>query len=193
MILLAIENIDNFETFDEPISDERLKKADNFKSPDDKKRCLLAEVLLRKALKNFKIDIGKKPLTFKYNEYNKPYLKDFENAFFNISHSGKYVVCAVSNSEVGLDIEEIKKPNFKIAERYFSINEYKDIKTASDFYKYWVLKESYIKYIGSGLHVPLNSFDVNDKGLDVNFIEIDSILGYKCAICSKDKKSYCII
>lgn len=80
------------------------------------------------------------------NEYGKPY---FDNGpFFNISHSGKYVLMAVSTSEVGVDIEEMKNKDMSALVRIFNEAEAKMIKEHSDFYYLWCAKESLIKCMG---------------------------------------------
>ena len=81
------------------------------------------------------------------NEYGKPY---FDNGpFFNISHSGKYVLMVVSTSEIGVDIEEIKNKDMSALVRIFNEAEAKVIKEHQDFYYLWCAKESLIKCMGS--------------------------------------------
>ncbi len=53
------------------------------------------------------------------NEHGKPYLKTDVPLFFNISHSGELVVCAFSDTEVGVDVEKIGKERLAVAERFF--------------------------------------------------------------------------
>ena len=83
------------------------------------------------------------------NEYGKPY---FDNGpFFNISHSGKYVLMAVSTSEIGVDIEEMKSKDMSSLVRIFNEAEAKMIKEHSDFYYLWCAKESLIKCFGGSV------------------------------------------
>ena len=46
-------------------------------------------------------------IQFGYNNYQKPYLKDYPDIHFNGSHSGEYLVCALSDVPVGIDIQKI--------------------------------------------------------------------------------------
>lgn len=72
---------------------------------------------------------------------------------FNLSHSGKYVLCSagVSGERVGCDIECMRKYHQRLAEKYFCSSEYERIRNADEaertemFYRYWVLKESFLK------------------------------------------------
>lgn len=95
-----------------------------------------------------------------------------EEAVFNLSHSGKYVLCSLEDSgdqniKVGCDIEEIKKLHEKLIRRYFFESEEKYIlgqKTKEEktiaFYRYWVLKESFMKATRYGMKLGLNTFEI---------------------------------
>ena len=48
------------------------------------------------------------PLEIGLGEYGKPYLAAHPGIEFNISHSGLYVVVAVSDVPVGIDVEEVQ-------------------------------------------------------------------------------------
>ena len=80
------------------------------------------------------------------NENGKPYFAN--GPYFNISHSGKYVLMAVSTAEIGVDIEEIKIKDMSSLVRIFNEAEAKMIKEHSDFYYLWCAKESLIKCMG---------------------------------------------
>lgn len=139
---------------------DKIRKYHFFK---DKIRCLLGELILSYALRN-EYNISDK-LEFKYNKYGKPYLQNINDIYFNISHSGEWVICAISDCELGVDIERIQKhvPNwtyiFSEVEQQM-IEEWKKLGKAELFYKFWTLKESYIKAIGQGLNMPMNTFSI---------------------------------
>ena len=80
------------------------------------------------------------------NENGKPYF--LNGPYFNISHSGKYVLMVVSTTEIGVDIEEIKNKDMSSLVRIFNEAEAKMIKEHSDFYYLWCAKESLIKCMG---------------------------------------------
>ena len=80
------------------------------------------------------------------NENGKPFFTN--GPYFNISHSGRYVLMAVSTSEIGVDIEEIKNKDMSSLVRIFNEAEAKMIKEHSDFYYLWCAKESLIKCMG---------------------------------------------
>jgi len=148
------------------ISAGRRAKADQYFFLDDAKRCVLAELLLQyclyhrgNSLKNIKIG---------YNTYGKPSLESGEDFSFNISHSGKWVVIAYgkSQAEIGIDIEKIctEQEGLPISsftrEEQDYINEAVGEQRLKRFTKIWTLKESYVKYVGTGLSTDLDSFSI---------------------------------
>lgn len=119
---------------------------------------ITSEDLLAKVCKEYNID--KKII---YNEYGKPYIKD-NPIYFNISHSGDYTVLAISDQEIGIDIEKITMRE-KVIKKVCNEEEKKLIKTQEDFTLMWVKKESYVKYLGIGLAYDL----INVDTLKLNF------------------------
>ena len=186
-ILLLYGNIKDLNDLNQDISFFRKNKSNQYRFIEDKKRCILAEVLLKEGLKEF--NIYDEEIEYTFNKYEKPYLKNHKDIFFNYSHSGDFVVCAISNIEIGVDIEKIKNCDMKIAEKCFHKNEYELLNNSNnkdiDFYKIWTYKESYIKAIGKGIYIDLNSFDITNIK-DYCFKEINIANNYKCVICSKD-------
>lgn len=156
-------NTDVFQQFELMISTERREKIKKYYFDEDKKRSILAEVLLRHSLKK-DFGISSEQIQFINNNYGKPKLKNFEHIHFNLAHSGDWVVCVVSDAPIGIDVEQIKTIDIGIAKAFFTSDEYKDILSQPKenqikyFHKLWTLKESYVKAEGKGLYIPLNSF-----------------------------------
>ena len=92
-----------------------------------------------------------------YNDYGKPYLKNNE-MYFNISHSFDYTVLVISSKEVGIDIEKITMRK-NVIDKICTLEEKKQINSASDFTIMWVKKESYVKYLGMGVAYGLKNVD----------------------------------
>lgn len=147
------------------ISTEKRKKVFQFMKREDTYRALLADILVRAVIFS-NLGLRNEEIEFSYNSFGKPFLKNCSNFHFNASHSGKWVVCITHNSTVGIDIEEIRPTELDIARHYFSAREYQDLLEHHPddqlhyFYDLWTLKESYLKAIGKGLSIPLNSFTV---------------------------------
>ncbi|MGX8693855.1 MAG: 4'-phosphopantetheinyl transferase family protein [Methanobrevibacter sp.] len=194
MIKLAYCNVENLNLKKgyELVSKNRKDKIDFYRFEKDKKLSCGAYLLLKKLLSEKNIS---NPV-FKSEKYGKTYISNHENVYFNLSHSGKMVLCAISDMEVGVDIEYIDDEiDLNIAKQYFYNREYESIMNAEnrpdEFFKYWVLKESYMKYTGLGFHLKLDSFEIvveddiklkNDNGnLKFNLFNIKN---YKIGIAS---------
>jgi len=166
---------DNFDGLLSSVSEEKKERISRFHRFEDAQRSLLGDVLARYAICK-RLGVKNKDLVFGVNEYGKPILIAPSRIHFNISHSGNWVACAIDESQVGIDVEEIKPISFKIAERFFSRDEYLALLSQPEktqlkyFYMIWTLKESYIKAEGKGLSIPLNSFTVRIETNNINVI-----------------------
>lgn len=92
----------------------------------------------------------------------KPYFKDIPIQF-SISHSGNMWVCLMARKPVGVDIQEMREIQYlDIAKRFYTQEEIKYVELMGQygFFQIWTMKESYIKYLGTGLSEGLNTFSV---------------------------------
>lgn len=87
-----------------------------------------------------------------YHEGGKPYKQGSE---FSLSHSGSYVIFALSDKPIGIDIEEMK-PRAKNISR-IAFREDETIDGDLDFYRRWCIKESIAKCLGNGLSIGLKN------------------------------------
>lgn len=194
-------NEDAFRHWVEKVSTEKRTKVKKFKFFDDKKRSVYGELILRYALIH-DLGIKNKEIIIDVDINGKPYLKESEHIFFNISHSGEYVVCAIDFHPIGVDVEFIGNADVAVAKRAFTLNEYKQIFSGNGnantlFYQFWTLKESYVKYKGEGLRIPFDSFCffMNDgvirmeskKKENVYFLSIIFDERYCVSVCTEDK------
>ena len=156
------------------IPSERCERAERFRQDADIWRCLAAGLLLVHALAETGFTLEQiRDCQFRTGEHGKPYLQ-FPNdypeepaVFFNLSHSGSYVICSVASVENGCDVEQISRKTSGIAEHFFPRVELDWILEGADeqerairFARVWTIKESYLKAIGKGLSEPLDGFYV---------------------------------
>ena len=154
------------------ICSERREKLARLKHEGAKRLSLAAELALIKAVRNV-YPSAPLPIRCKRGKHGKPYLSDYPELYINLSHSGNYAVCAGSDYEVGIDIQQMRRANFRIAERFFTKQECEYISgSESRFFELWSKKESYVKATGSGITVPLNSFSVLENGDGFEFTEL---------------------
>lgn len=179
---------------------DRRQSIHKYRFEDDKKKSLIAGLLVKSMISE-RFLISKEKISFSKNCFGKPYITDLPEAYFNVSHSGNYVCCSVSDTEVGIDIEKIdKKINIDIFRNFFSQEEWLQLEKAQNkrqvFYSLWTLKESYIKKIGYGLSKDLDSFtiflgdkiklvDYQKEDVDVEFVLRSVNKKYKFSICSE--------
>lgn len=96
---------------------------------------------------------------------SKPYLinKPF---YFNLSHSNDYIGIAISDSEVGFDIEYIKdiKNKERLIKKIYSKNDLSNYSNnLIDILKVFTIKESYLKYLGIGITINLNEIIIENN------------------------------
>jgi 4'-phosphopantetheinyl transferase len=181
------------------LPEDSAKKASKFNHAIDAQRQIVGELLVRATIcKTFNLD--SRAICFSYSEKKKPFLKDRDGIHFNISHSGDWIVCAIAESEVGIDVEKIRKINLNIARRFFSTKEVGHLfklpeKAQLDyFFDLWTLKESYLKALGTGLTRPLNSFTVSQENGNFRLYEEGKAINvflHKFAIDNHHKLSAC--
>lgn len=109
-------------------------------------------------------------------EYGKPALPAHFNLAFNLSHTSRGIVIALTRQgEIGVDIEDTVvrlRRGMDIAKRFFTAAEFSFLRQLAPaqagemLQLLWTLKESYIKATGRGLSVPLNSFEFHFSGED---------------------------
>ena len=145
---------------------EKQNKIRRYIRIDDQYRSLIAQLLMRICINEYSGCTLSK-MEFISDSHGKPFLSGFNDIYFNISHSGEWIVCAVDVRPIGIDVEYIHDISLHIAQRFFSLSESKQLFLQSPgsqldyFYKLWTLKESYIKAIGVGLSKPLSSFSIH--------------------------------
>lgn len=163
--ITELNNTSCYEVLRDAVSEERRIKADKYYHADDSKRCICAELLLKYSL--FKATGLYGEIDTDCNRFGKPFLKNIDGFSYNLSHSGKWVVFAYASTEIGLDIEQIQPDKAGIAEKLFTESEKEYINSSMGedrkkrFTQIWTLKESYIKYLGTGLSTNLDSFSVS--------------------------------
>ena len=140
-------------------------KINSFRNRKDAERSLMGNIMLVRLLAYAGLTAYSLNQV-RYTEYNKPYFDDFIS--YNISHSGDYVVCALSKiHEVGIDIEEIKGIAMDDFNGLFAGIEWNEVLKSENklhaFYTLWTKKEAFLKAIGCGLNQPLNEVVIENN------------------------------
>lgn len=134
------------------------------------------------------------PLSYQYKENGKPYFKKYPY-YFSLSHSGDHVVCALSEREVGADLQIHRAAGLeRLAVRYFSAAEVDAFRQTEDreafFFRLWARKEAYGKLTGKGIADALGR-DLWSGGTETDEMlcweEYDKLPGYSMAVCQYAK------
>ena len=120
---MSTENVKDPRTFalwKEFLPKEHWEKTVRPLKEEDRKTELAAWFLLYQALREWGISEEKINAdgAYYYGEHGKPMRRN-EEICFNLSHSGKYVLCAVSEMEIGCDIESIQGSKVEACEKIF--------------------------------------------------------------------------
>ena len=167
-----------FDKWLKKMNNNRQEKILRCKSEFDKRRSLLAGILLNYGLEN--------------NRFAK-------QVFYSISHSGNYVICVLSDRRVGIDIENKFRSVFseskeeqldKIAGKCLTMGEEIHFQSCESFEKaemlmnYWTKKESYSKALGKGLAMDFAKIDT--EAMDALFWSGWLEEGYFCSLYVED-------
>lgn len=152
------------------LSEERRRKIDGYRFRRDKNLSLGAGILLDRGLSEY--GLRENQTVTAYGKYGKPYLSDYPEIHFNLSHSRQMVLAVFAKTEVGCDIEWMGEGEEELARKFFCPGEYayikrqpEGVKRSQAFYRIWTLKESFLKAAGLGLGLSLNAFEIR-IGLD---------------------------
>ena len=154
------------------LSPDEQARASRFHFEKHRQYFVAARGVLRNVLARYlQQDPGR--LRFCYNASGKPALTsegEAKTIRFNLSHSGGLALYAIAHHrEVGIDLENIR-PGIAwadLAKRFFSTGEVLSLGSLPPqlqieaFFNCWTRKEAYIKALGQGLQVPLDSFEVS--------------------------------
>ena len=171
----------------------RIAKAASEKA---RRECLGSALMLNAVLGEH----GFNPNDVKVNAYGKP---EIEGLHFNLSHSGNFVVCAVSDHPVGCDIERLREAPRKVSNRFFSEHEKQWLESLGGvefdhaFFRLWTMKESYVKMVGVGMRLPFHAFEIRmDESVSVYregekqqcFLQEYEVPGYRLTVCARESE-----
>lgn len=168
-------NVQNCNSVPENIlSNEELLKASRFLHIKDRVGFICRRTALRILLSRY-TDIPPSAIEFIAGKNKKPELSSESNKIrFNVSHSGELILIAISDTEIGVDIERIETC-FKysdILKHSFSEQEISQIELAADsrelFFRLWTRKEALTKASSKGLDDELKDIPCLDGCHTIN-------------------------
>jgi 4'-phosphopantetheinyl transferase len=171
------------------LSPDEVERADRFRFEKHRRAFVLGRAVLRALLATY-LHIAPEEASFTYGPKGKPALVgtralrgSAESLRFNVSNSGDLAAYAFTlDCEIGVDIEHDRRlvEIEGIARRFFASDEVTQLMGLSEaarhegFFNCWTRKEAYIKAVGDGLSVPLDSFQVTlQPGVPARMVELD--------------------
>jgi 4'-phosphopantetheinyl transferase len=146
------------------------ERARRFRFAEDRLRYAFAHGVLRDVLSRY-LNCPPGDIGFAANAYGKPFVMPASGSRppeFNLSHAGELILIGVSGGRcIGIDVEKIRpmadlesvvESQFAPQERGF-IGAVLSSRREQAFFRCWTRKEAYVKALGKGLSIPLNSFD----------------------------------
>lgn len=133
----------------ERMDEGRRRRCDRYRREADRRRCILADALARRALAQAAGTRGE-ALTFQQTETGKPYAVGLD-CHFSLSHSGSMALCAVAGFPVGADIQRHRSVSPSMIRRLARAG----CAGASeeDFFDWWTRQEAAGKLAGTGLRL----------------------------------------
>lgn len=179
------------------IQSEEKVRISRYVFQNDAKSSLIGRLMLRKYV-HLSTNMPYDEIRFGRDKKGKPFLLGAGDIAlgFNISHQGDYVVLAGNTQKnIGIDVMKIEQPAnknipefFRLMNRQFSKHEWSmiysfptEVEQVACFYRFWCLKESYVKNIGIGVNIPLHeiSFGLKTRKLTVGEVNMDTTLYVK--------------
>lgn len=153
-----------FDEILEQAKEQRRSKVLRCNNKQEKRRVLLAGWLLRKAIESVGLDYEKVEIS--RTEKGKPYLASHPEYYISLSHSGRYAVCVIADTPVGVDVEGQERSLFLsdktewldvVARKCLTVEENEHFCTVNEagrrdyFLRMWTRKEAVSKAEGMGL------------------------------------------
>lgn len=144
------------------VSPQRLERSKLFSDEKHKEEFLFSEVTTSKVLKQF---FGIEYPLLSGNAGEKPTIIGHPEMSFSRSYAENCLVIFIEISKkCGVDCEKIKTFDSGVLSHFFTENEKNFVNQSSDKNAaanvLWTRKESYIKYLGTGLEFPISNIDV---------------------------------
>jgi 4'-phosphopantetheinyl transferase len=144
-------------------------RADRFRFEEDRTTYIAAHWLLRTALSSV-ANVPPAQWRFLIEPRGKPRIDPAHGRpelQFNLSHTRGFVACAIcAGRDIGIDVEELRprRADLDVAKRFFGPSEVAALRgtpedqRAEAFFRFWTLKEAFIKATGEGISRALDSF-----------------------------------
>ena len=148
------------------MSAERRRRISDFPAEDDRKRSAAGELLLRRALSE-RLGGSPESAPLAWEDSGKP-AAEVEGVYLSVSHSGPWVLAALDDKPLGVDVEVIRTADQKFMARACSEAEMAYINFGREgcyhrFWECWTAKEALFKVTGKGPLLSLSRLALPQK------------------------------
>ena len=173
------------ESAKQALSDHERNRLEFFEFEKVQRNYTVSQGVLRKLIAGY-LSIAVEEVELGRRSKGKPYCKNDESLFFNISNSGGLCVFAFSrDNEVGIDLEKIRPLTDleEMIEKNFTAGEQKYIRKHKDeelrrFFFYWTIKESYLKAIGEGMRIEPQNLEFSIQNKKIRLLGVNGYMDY---------------
>ncbi|MFA5983115.1 MAG: 4'-phosphopantetheinyl transferase superfamily protein [Methylococcaceae bacterium] len=191
--MLPIEQVDVWhgalDAFDGPgywgdLTEAEQHQAGQIKHPQIQQRFVQVRSHLRQVLASY-LNLPPTQIAIAKAEYGKPYLADFPELAFNLSHTANDLVIAVGlHCQLGIDIEHyLPRANLAaLVKKFFADEEaaywqaLPETEQTQAFYQFWTRKEALVKASGRGIAAGLKQCVLNPS-CKTEFLSVPIALG----------------
>lgn len=193
-VRVILANIERMKCEPEEVLGEILpyyaEKYTRYKREEDARQELVCGILLRKYLGVWKTgQVG-------YGKDGKPFLLERQWKY-NLSHSGVWVALGISDAEIGVDIERIRRYHSATARKLFTEEEQVMLEQVESeearnalFTRLWTEWEAVLKLEGSGFAGGWRENGVDKARYEIWTKEMD---GYFLSVATRDAAEICLV
>ena len=127
-----------------------------------------------------KYNIKANTLEIKKQTHGKPYFESLPQFYFNLSHTEGIQALAVSDSDVGIDVEKLRTPNLRVVKRFCEDEREYIADSPTRFLEVWTKKEAYLKMQGTGIAGGLASFSIFKTEIPIKTVFFEN---YVLSLC----------
>ncbi len=153
------------------LSDDEQARASRFLRESSRRRFVAARDALRRVLARC-LACSPRAIRFGYEPQGRPFVVEPAQGelAFNVSHSDELALLAIGyGRRLGIDVERLGRrvSGEAVARRFFAPREAEalfalpEAERPAAFLRIWTRKEAYVKALGEGLRLPLDSFEVS--------------------------------
>ena len=180
-VLNFVSRLSEYQT---TLDKDELAIAERFKFAELKTRYIISHGILRQLLAK-QINKSAAEIHIAKTEFGKPFLPDYPELSFNMSHSGDILAVAISSKcQIGIDVERYKnRHNWEglvkkcfareEADYWYSLDK---AERSRAFYQFWVKKEALVKAVGKGITLGLELCVVNPDNT-ASFLRVPKLGG----------------